>query len=66
MRLILKFAAMLQAVAAYLSSTLPSLLTLLNRMTAIMRGNEPAGAGKPPATDEEHAAKTDEQQNTGE
>ena len=52
MKLMLRLAAMLQAVAAYLSATLPSLLALLKKMPAIMRGNEPG--------------KTDEQPKTGE
>ena len=48
MKLILRLAAVLQAVAAYLTSTLPSLLTLLKKIPTIMRGSEPV--------------KTDEQQ----
>ena len=44
MKLILRLVAVLQAVAAYLNATLPSLLTLLKKVPAIMRGDESAKA----------------------
>ena len=52
MKLMLRLAAALQAVAAYLSSALTSLLALIKKVPAIVRGNEPI--------------KTEEQQKTEE
>ena len=66
MKLMLKLTAALQAVAAYLSSTLPSLLALLKKMTAILRGNDPVKAVERQETDDKRAATADEQQKNDE
>ena len=52
MKLMLRLTAALQAVAAYLSSALPSLRALLKKIPAILRG--------------EKAVRTDEQQKADE
>ena len=66
MKLMLKLTAALQAVAAYLSSTLPSLLALLKKMAAILRGNDPVKAVERQETDDKRAATADEQQKNDE
>ena len=66
MKLMLKLTAALQAVAAYLSSTLPSLLALLKKMAAILRGNDPVKTVERQETDDKRAATADEQQKNDE
>ena len=52
MKLILRLTAALQAIAAYLSATLPSLLTLLKKLPAVLRGGAPDRTGEQTKRDE--------------